>query len=197
MDKMMKLGLIRHGKTDWNAEGRIQGITDIPLNGEGRDQAGRLADRLLRDGDIWDGVVTSPLVRARETGVVIAEKLDIPLLEPEPLLTERSFGLVEGTKEAERIERWGAMWRTHPDAGIESDERVQERGQAFVARMEEQYPDSRLLVVTHGSYLAQLLEVLCDGLSQTYLNNMSYSILEFDGSKWTPLLHNCTLHLES
>jgi probable phosphoglycerate mutase len=197
MEIMMKLGLIRHGKTDWNAAGKIQGVTDIPLNEEGISQAVRLAERLVRDGDVWNGVVTSPLVRAKDTGIIIAERLGIPLLEPESLLAERSFGLIEGSTESERLERWGPQWRSHPDAGIEPDASVRERGSAFVALMQEKYPDSSLLVVTHGSYLAQLLEVLCDGLSQSYLLNMSYSILEFDGLKWTPLLHNCTLHIES
>ena len=192
----MKLGLIRHGQTDWNALGRIQGKTDIPLNEEGLGQARKLAERLLRDGDAWDGVVTSPLSRARDTGQVIAELLGLPVLPEEPLLAERSFGLIEGTTEAERIQRWGEGWRSSPEPGIESDESVRARGAAFLSKYRELMPQSRLLVVTHGSYLAQLLEVMSEGLNQSYLNNMSYSILQNNGNKWDSLLHNCTLHLD-
>ncbi|MCM3747485.1 histidine phosphatase family protein [Paenibacillus pasadenensis] len=193
----MRLGLIRHGKTDWNGLGRIQGVTDIPLNEEGYRQAELLAVRLLNDGEYWDAVVTSDLSRSIETGKVIADKLGIPLLEPEPLLTERSFGLIEGTLEQERLERWGENWRTHPEAGVETDESVRSRAASFLQTYTERMPEGRLLAVTHGSYLAQMLGVMVEGLDQPYLHNMCYSILEYSPEGWKSLLHNCTLHLQA
>ena len=63
----MRLLLVRHGETDWNAAGRIQGCTDTPLNARGRAQALALAGR-LRD-ERPQRLYTSPLRRARETGV--------------------------------------------------------------------------------------------------------------------------------
>ncbi|SDR80438.1 probable phosphoglycerate mutase [Paenibacillaceae bacterium GAS479] len=192
----MKLGLIRHGRTDWNAMGRIQGVTDIPLNEEGELQAVLLANRLNKDELQWDAVVTSNLSRALETGRIIADKLGIPLLEPEPLLMERSFGSIEGTVEQERLDTWGTEWRTNPEAGMESDESVRARSAAFLKKYTEMMPDSRLLVVTHGSYLAQMLGVMVEGLDQSYLHNMCYSVLELNPEGWQSLLHNCTLHLE-
>ena len=83
---MTTLALIRHGETDWNRRGLIQGVTDVPLNETGLAQAARAAEELVsyplaRD---WAGVVTSPLVRAFATGLVIAHSLSIPMLEPMP-----------------------------------------------------------------------------------------------------------------
>ncbi|NQD89088.1 histidine phosphatase family protein, partial [Paenarthrobacter sp. CM16] len=62
--------LVRHGQTDWNAERRLQGSTDIPLNDVGREQA-REAVAFLSDQQ-WDTVVASPLSRAAETAEIIA-----------------------------------------------------------------------------------------------------------------------------
>lgn len=60
----MLIGLVRHGLTDWNAEGKIQGQSDIPLNDEGRRQAEMLGDRLLQEPYRWDYCITSSLSRA-------------------------------------------------------------------------------------------------------------------------------------
>ncbi|QJC51883.1 histidine phosphatase family protein [Paenibacillus albicereus] len=192
----MKLGLIRHGRTDWNALGRIQGITDIPLNEEGKRQALLLASRLAGEEQRWDAVVTSGLSRAVETGKIIADKLGVPLLEPEPLLVERSFGKIEGTSEEERLATWGQGWRTNPEAGVESDESVRLRAARFLETYTAKMPRSNLLAVTHGSFLAQMLGVMVEGLDQPYLHNMCYSVLEHGPGGWQSLLHNCTLHLQ-
>ncbi|MGE7057422.1 histidine phosphatase family protein, partial [Paenibacillus glucanolyticus] len=65
------IGLIRHVITDWNVQDRVQGRSDIPLNAEGRRQAESLAERIK--GDSWDVIITSPLIRARETAQIITE----------------------------------------------------------------------------------------------------------------------------
>lgn len=103
----MRIGLIRHGLTDWNAAGRIQGQTDIPLNGEGREQAERLGRRLLTEEYQWDYIITSGLSRAQETGEIISKLLNVPLLEPDARLKERAFGQIEGLTSEERVARWG------------------------------------------------------------------------------------------
>ncbi len=130
MKESKRIGWIRHGRTEWNALGKIQGQTDIPLNEEGIRQARALAERLAADGMHWDGVVSSHLSRARETARIIAEKLEIPLLEPDERLQERYFGEIEGTTEQERISRWGEQWRQTYE-GQESDELVRARGFGF------------------------------------------------------------------
>lgn len=110
----MLIGLIRHGLTDWNAIGKIQGQSDIPLNDEGRMQAAMLADRLLQEPYSWDYCVTSNLSRAAETGKIIADKLGIPLLEPDQRIRERAYGQVEGLTAAEREEKWGRNGASSP-----------------------------------------------------------------------------------
>ncbi|RXZ80244.1 histidine phosphatase family protein [Paenibacillaceae bacterium] len=191
----MKLGWIRHGRTAWNALGKIQGQTDIPLNEEGQRQAHALAARLANDtSEQWDAVISSDLMRARETAAIIAEKLAIPLLSADDRLRERYFGEIEGTTEAERTAKWGENWRKEY-TGQESDALVRSRGGAFVQEWLGKSPGGSLLVVTHGSFLAQMLHSLCEGLESSYINNMSYSIMTFQEGRWHSLLHNCTVHL--
>ncbi|MDQ8735435.1 histidine phosphatase family protein [Paenibacillus sp. LHD-38] len=190
----MLIGLVRHGKTDWNEEGKIQGQTDIPLNAAGITQAISLADRLSGEERIWDAVISSDLKRAYATAQIIAEKLNIPLLESDPRLRERYFGEVEGTKEQERHERWGTEWRDVAE-GVESNDEVRARGLSAINEWKLAYPDRNLLVVSHGSFLAQLLAEVCSGLEDQYLSNLSYSILERRDEEWHPQLYNCTIHL--
>ncbi len=83
------LWLVRHGETDWNAEGRFQGWTDVPLNETGRAQAERLRG-LLADGD-FDGVWSSDLVRAVETARIAVGE---PAVDRR--LRELDFGDLEG-----------------------------------------------------------------------------------------------------
>jgi 2,3-bisphosphoglycerate-dependent phosphoglycerate mutase len=188
------IGLVRHGKTDWNEEGKIQGQTDIPLNAAGIAQAISLGNRLSSEERIWDAVISSDLKRAYATAQIIAGKLNIPLLESDPRLRERYFGEVEGTKEQERHERWGTDWRNVAE-GVETNEAVRARGLSAINEWKLAFPDRNLLVVSHGSFLAQLLAEVCTGLEDQYLSNLSYSILERREEGWHPQLYNCTIHL--
>jgi uncharacterized phosphatase len=86
--------LIRHGQTDWNAQRRLQGSTDIPLNDVGRGQA-RDAAAVVSAYE-WDVVVSSPLSRAAETADLIAAGLGLSVCRRVPELSERSFGPAEG-----------------------------------------------------------------------------------------------------
>lgn len=193
MSGRMKLGLVRHGVTAWNVAGRIQGATDIPLSAEGERQALLLADRLRREPATWDGIVSSDLMRAKRTAELIAERLALPLVS-EALLRERSFGEAEGTTEDERVARWGADWRGRVP-GQESDEQVRARGLAFVESFTSSRPGESWLVVTHGSFLAQLLHALDSGVDDSRIANLSLTILEREAGVWVPTLHNCTAHL--
>ena len=90
----MKIIAIRHGETDWNAEGRVQGASDIPLNEKGREQARITAD-VLQSHKI-DVIVSSTLKRAVETAEIIAGKLNVSNIVSYDLLRERNFGDYEG-----------------------------------------------------------------------------------------------------
>lgn len=126
----MRIGLVRHGLTDWNAAGRIQGQTDIPLNEEGRKQAERLGRRLQSENYHWDYIVTSGLSRAQETGEILSRLLQVPMLEPDARLKERGFGQIEGLTSEERVTRFGKSWDTL-DLGQEHITDIQARAMAF------------------------------------------------------------------
>jgi probable phosphoglycerate mutase len=94
---------LRHGETDWNRRGLLQGSTDIPLNATGIAQAHAAAGRLTGLGIV--SVVSSPLVRARATAEIVAAALGLPV-ELEPDIAEVSWGSREGTPEEDVIRRW-------------------------------------------------------------------------------------------
>ena len=95
----MKIYLIRHGETDWNREGRLQGRTDIPLNQHGITQMERIGDYMADGGYRIDKIITSPLQRAGMSAEIIAFRIgyEKSRIIVEPLFTERSFGDAEGT----------------------------------------------------------------------------------------------------
>ncbi len=190
----VRIGLIRHGLTDWNAAGRIQGQTDIPLNGEGREQAEHLGRRLLTEEYQWDYIITSGLSRAQETGEIISKLLNVPLLEPDARLKERAFGQIEGLTSEERVARWGKSWETL-DLGQEQIADIQIRAQAFLGDLGSAYPDQNVLIVTHGAFLANLLTALYKDRYTERIGNLSLTILEKERDDWRPLLYNCTRHL--
>ena len=89
MQEATRILAVRHGETEWNAQQRIQGHTDIPLNAVGRQQARQLARALA--GEAVDAVYSSDLQRARATAQAAAEVLQRPVTL-EPGLRERGFG---------------------------------------------------------------------------------------------------------
>ena len=100
---------IRHGETEWNAQGRLQGVQDIPLNDLGRRQAidaGRiLAELFLRDGQSAASIafVASPLGRARQSMELVRGALQLPLsaYAIDDRLREIAYGQWEGSTLAE------------------------------------------------------------------------------------------------
>ncbi len=193
MNKATRIGWVRHGITEWNQRGIIQGVTDIPLSPEGVRQARLLADRLHGEQGRWDGVYCSDLQRAAHTAEILADRLGIPVIR-DSRLRERSFGEAEGTTLAERLDRWGEDWRRLvPDQ--ENGDSVRERGFAFIRELTDKHAGEAWLVVTHGSFLARMLQAMCQGLDDSHLLNMSLTVLEQGQNVWEPLIHNCTRHL--
>jgi probable phosphoglycerate mutase len=98
MSRTVRLCVVRHGETDWNAQGILQGRQDVPLNVCGRQQAAALAGQLAAAG--FDALWSSPLRRARETAEIIAAHANaaapLPSLRLHAGLQERSFGVLEG-----------------------------------------------------------------------------------------------------
>jgi probable phosphoglycerate mutase len=190
------IGLVRHGETDWNAGAILQGQTDIPLNDKGLKQAAALAERLAAEEKVWDAVLSSDLSRARTTAEVIANRLQIPLMEADVRLRERFFGQLEGTTLEQREEKWGKDWRSL-DLGAESDGDMRARGMSVIQALADSAAGSNILIVSHGSFIAQLLQAMCGNLKDQRLGNVSYNILSLHEGKWESVLHNCTKHLNT
>src|SRR6266700_6239507 len=98
------LCLVRHGETDWNLSGQLQGRQDIALNQNGRDQA-RLAGAYLKQWS-WDGIVSSPLARASESAAIIARGIDAEAVRFIDDLMEIDVGEASGLTRAEATLRW-------------------------------------------------------------------------------------------
>ena len=142
---MTTLLLVRHGETDWNADGRLQGHTDRPLSDFGRRQARQLAAEL--EGEELDAIYSSDLSRARETAEIVGERLDLPVVV-EPALREKDWGTWEGLTavERDRVEFAGELTEAH-----------QERMLQALRRIAARHPgDGRVLVVTHGGSMRRV-----------------------------------------
>lgn len=110
---MPTIVFIRHGETDWNAEGRFQGQRDIPLNAHGRSQAqrnGRVLAVQMPEAAAFD-FVASPLERTRQTMEIVrgAMGLDPSAYRLDPILKEITFGRWEGYTAPELTQKWPDM----------------------------------------------------------------------------------------
>ena len=158
----MNIYLLRHGETDWNQEGRLQGHTDIPLNQNGRTQINHTAEvlaHLLVDMDL---IISSPLSRAYESAKIIAERMSYEKdnIIIEPLLIERCFGVGEGLTTAERKEKYPSG--DYPE--MESLEDLIKRAQSVYGKIVKSYENSdNILVVAHGAILYAMLTAITDG----------------------------------
>lgn len=151
-----RLALVRHGRTDWNRRGLLQGSSDIPLDDAGRQQARDAARMLARDE--WDSVVTSPLARAVGTGRIIAAHLGIGVAGTVADLAERSYGAAEGLSRAEA----DALWPGEDSPGSESLGSVSSRGRRALDTIVSMHPGCRIVVVAHGALLRAVLGDLTD-----------------------------------
>jgi probable phosphoglycerate mutase len=159
----MRIVLARHGETPWNAEGRYQGQTDIPLSSTGQAQAEALGQR-LKDFQI-DRAVASPLSRARRTAELALGSARPPLLQLDADLQEIAHGEWEGLLASEIEEKDPARlraWREEPETvlmpGGESLRQVLDRAWRGLSRATEGLGDDEtLLIVAHDAVNRVLL----------------------------------------
>ncbi|GAA4481962.1 histidine phosphatase family protein [Microbacterium panaciterrae] len=157
---MTLITLVRHGQTDWNLEGRIQGSTDIPLNDTGRAQAEEVAVRLA--GTRFDHVYTSPLSRAVETAEIIAGALALPAPLTTAGMREHEFGEAEGMLWEQYVDRFRGKRDQVP--GAETVQQLTDRALAslqridLAARRRSAPREESVLVATHGGVIRALLE---------------------------------------
>jgi probable phosphoglycerate mutase len=182
-DGRVTFAFIRHGQTDWNRDDKLQGSSDIPLNAQGREQAHEAAG-ILADGG-WEVVVSSPLLRARETARIIAHDLGLELGPSYPAFVERDYGPLEGTSSSETIARWPN--RDYP--GAESLDSVVSRGLAGLARVADDFRDRDVVIVAHGTIIRYTLAALA-GRPLDAIRNGSISTFRLDGDRWEVLTVN-------
>lgn len=189
------LTLVRHGETDWNAQRRMQGRTDIPLNERGRRQAELVAARL--EGTSWDAIVSSPLIRVMDVSRAIARAIGYPedAIVQRDDLVERSFGEAEGMTLAERTERFGL---DGPIPGVEPYEDLDRRVMNALREIEAQYRSRRVLVVAHGGVVNAALEQLAGedhGHGKSFIANVSLTTIRVHGDEWVVDAINDYSHL--
>ncbi|MCJ2035031.1 histidine phosphatase family protein [Methylobacterium sp. J-068] len=165
---MNPIYFIRHGQTDWNAEGRLQGQRDVDLNAEGVRQAGAVAARLAAiagpDLPTLD-FVASPLARTRRTMETLRARLDLPPEDyrRDPRLKEISFGAWEGSTWAE-IRRWdpaGAIARDRDRWGYRPPGGTGESYAMLVERVEPAITELMrpAVIVAHGGVARAILVI--------------------------------------
>jgi broad specificity phosphatase PhoE len=171
---MTELLLVRHGETDWNAEGKLQGHTDRPLNDCGRRQAKALAGRLAAER--IDAVYASDLSRARETAEILGEKLGLAVVV-DPDLREKNWGTWEGLTSDERL---------HIEFEGETSEAHRDRTLSAVQRIVERHPEGRIVVVTHGASLRRL-QAAVSGFALPVIENCAVLGLSHEDGRFRPI----------
>jgi probable phosphoglycerate mutase len=149
------LCVVRHGETDWNISGILQGWTDVPINDVGRRQARELAAAFAGAGFV--AVWTSPLVRSSETAEIVARALGLPPPLRHDGLKERYFGAIQGVPKAELAEQdpllLQQILRRNPAARFEEGETMDEFADRVLGAFLDigaRHAGERALVITHG-----------------------------------------------
>lgn len=177
---MTKICLVRHGLTEYNAQRKLQGSSDIPLNSEGESQA-KSAREKLKAYD-FDLIISSPLIRAYRTAEIINEYHDLEI-ETMDELKEQYFGPLEGNHIDDIQEKY-------PDGifpGAESFESLSNRVAKAIKKIENTYPDKHILLTAHSRTIKSILALYSDEIHmfKTKLDNCSLSHIECIDSKWT------------
>lgn len=188
---MTRICLIRHGETDWNVLGKLQGRTDTVLNERGILQAKQCAVHLKEIN--WDVIITSPLLRAKQTAMILNEEINVPLLEMEAFM-EKSFGDAEGMTAQKRMSEFPN--RIYPNQ--EDTHSLNHRVMAGIQEINQRYGQSKVLLVAHGAVISTILSNLSTGeigSDKINLVNGSLSNIHFYEDKWFINEFNLVSHL--
>jgi probable phosphoglycerate mutase len=203
----MLLYCVRHGESAYNAEGRIQGQSDVPLSGLGHRQSRAVAEAL--SGLPVQAIYASPLRRAMQTAQPVAERLHLEI-RADPRLMEIHAGVFQEKLRSELDELYHepyARWKSgDPDFAIpggESRRDLMRRGREVFEEIGRAdplrgCPDGQVVVITHGGLLAAALKALLEIPAQRHpfvLQNGSISQLELDDGRVRLLSLNQVDHL--
>lgn len=145
--------LVRHGQTAWNLEKKTQGHTDIPLNEKGRNQAKILA-QVISNLKI-DKIISSDLLRARETAEIINEKIGKNITYDERI-REINYGILEGAPRDTLTQEMWDIYNTCPEElKAETKTHVFERIKTFFDELQDSKDNT--LIITHGGALRMIM----------------------------------------
>ncbi|NBU79647.1 MAG: histidine phosphatase family protein [Sphingomonadaceae bacterium] len=208
----MRCCIVRHGETPWNADRRLQGHQDIPLNALGLAQAEAAGQYLQRrhQATPFSAVVSSDLLRARQTAEAVADALGLSV-QAEPALRERHYGQFEGKTPAEaeifQAEAYAALVsRADLMAAPGSAEPLQamlERIEHCLFDLARVYADQSVVIVTHGGVLDLLyrraMGRALTGPRDAPIPNAGLNWLDIEaedqGLRWTMVAWGETEHL--
>jgi 2,3-bisphosphoglycerate-dependent phosphoglycerate mutase len=162
---MLHLMLVRHGETEWNAQRRYQGQSDVPLSALGRRQAELVAEQLA--GHEIDAVYASDLKRAWETARIIVAKIGQDIFS-EPRLRELKFGILEGLTFDEAQAQYPEMiaaWLNdfhQPPKGGETIDLFNARVVSLLEDLKQKHEEQTVLLVAHGGPLSEILRVVLE-----------------------------------
>ena len=147
--------ILRHGQSEWNAQGRWQGQADPPLTDLGKRQARAAANRLLDANVRFDAIASSDLQRAQRTAEILSEVLNVSNLKSHSEFRERSAGAWQGlTREEIEISWPNAIVEQRWPEGYEPDDSVQARVMPALRELGETY--QCLLLVAHAGLIRAL-----------------------------------------
>jgi glucosyl-3-phosphoglycerate phosphatase len=189
----------RHGRTEWNLEGRFQGQQDPPLVEAGRREAVRAARYLVAGGLRAEDVVvaSSDLSRAVDTATVLTDLLGVRL-HLDPRLREHGLGVWEGLTRAEVADRYPdqfADWQAGRPVRGRGGEELDDVAARAVAALADLPAATTAVVVTHAATSGRLVEALL-ALGPEHrrlvgpLANCAWSELARQGTRWRLLRHN-------
>ncbi len=187
---LMRVYMVRHGETDWNLDGRVQGREDIPINSNGIKQAIDTAGA-FHDKNI-ELIITSPLIRARKTAEIIADKLGGQVeVKVDDGLIERDFGIRSGMT----IDKKKTFDLFNVGEDGESLDEVKARVIVTINHYASQYKDSNLIMVSHGAAINAVLSVVSGGeigSGITRLKNACISVFDANGEDIKLIDYNMT-----
>lgn len=199
----MRLILVRHGQTEWNAGGRYQGQSNVALSETGRKQAISLAEHFPVNA--LDAIYASDLDRAKETAECVGQKLGVAV-RMESAFRELSFGDWEGLTYQEISSRWpeeADKLFTAPDELVisngETFQELQKRALDKIHLLYEKHIDQTVAIFAHGAInktiLAGLMHIPLHYLWSLRQDNTAVNILRLDGRYVLVELINSTSHL--
>jgi 2,3-bisphosphoglycerate-dependent phosphoglycerate mutase len=162
--------LVRHGETDWNVEGRLQGHQDIPLNNQGIAQAQRVAEHLARAHKHVAAIYSSDLQRAIRTAQEIACRYNLEVTIT-PNLREIHHGTAEGlTLEQvetlygptrrmldQRYQQLHERWNYTELPEAETPNQLLERVRSYLKTVTESHANQTVIIVTHARVIKSLI----------------------------------------